>query len=577
MSSTSPSTDKSILRVGGVPEHFNAPWNIAIAQDDFKSRPYEVTWRDFPGGTGAMCKALDAREIDVAVLLTDGVLRAISNGSKIRIIGTYVDSPLYWGIHVHADSSFQTPKDLAGEAFAISRNGSGSHLMTYVEAHARGWLDEHDPAFEIVGNIDGAREALEDGSASGFLWERLMTRPLVDAGEWRQIGVRPSPWPAFLIAAHEDVIAKHGELLHDMITVVQRRCHEMKAAKQRTIGYITRRFELEPSQVDSWLDETRWRCASEVSAPALREAISMLHRVGVLDEILPVENFVDTEQCGLGEVLPEAIYDYRIGGVRDALARANKAFGTFDYEELTHLGEFDRYYDYGTASCQDAVRMLALRKGEHILEIGSRVGAASRYFAHRTGCEVTGVEIQPALAAIGRELTRRCGLDDLVDVLIGDICNVELPEEHFDHAVSLMVMLHLEDRAPAWKNIHDSLVPGGKLLVEDLLFSRPFEGAHQAMITSILAAPSLVDTSTYRRELTDAGFDLLQSEDLTELWTARSHERYERFVEERDAHIQTHGAEVYEARKLFLQVMRDLFEIGLLQAARFKAQRPHRT
>jgi cyclopropane fatty-acyl-phospholipid synthase-like methyltransferase/ABC-type nitrate/sulfonate/bicarbonate transport system substrate-binding protein len=555
---------KTQLRVGGVPEHFNAPWNIAISQDDFARRPYQVTWREFPGGTGAMCKALDAREIDVAVLLADGVLRAISKGSKIRVIGTYVDSPLYWGIHV-----------LAGEVFAISRNGSGSHLMTFVEAHARGWLETREPRFEIVGNIDGAREAMAEGRASGFLWERLMTRPLVDAGEWRQIGVRPSPWPAFLIAAHEDVIASHGELLHDMITVVQRRCHEMKAARTRTIDYISERFELDAGQVSSWLDETRWRCASEVSAPALREAVTMLHRVGVIDELRPVEDFVDTEQCGLGEVLPEALYDHRIGGVRDALARANKAFGPLDYEELTVLGEFDRYYDYGTESCQDAVRLLALREGDKLLEIGSRLGAAARYFAQRTRCEVTGVEIQPALAAIGRELTRRCGMEEQFQVIIGDICGVPLPSEHFDHAVSLMVMLHLEDRAPAWRNTFDALKPGGKLLVEDLILTRPFEEPQRAMITRILEAPSLVDMENYQRELETAGFDIIEREDLTEVWTARSEERYERFTQERDLHIQTHGVEVYEARRLFLQVMRDLFEIGMLQAARFKARRPH--
>jgi cyclopropane fatty-acyl-phospholipid synthase-like methyltransferase len=301
----------------------------------------------------------------------------------------------------------------------------------------------------------------------------------------------------------------------------------------------------------------------------------MLHRVGVIDELRPVEDFVDTEQCGLGEVLPEALYDHRIGGVRDALARANKAFGPLDYEELTVLGEFDRYYDYGTESCQDAVRLLALREGDKLLEIGSRLGAAARYFAQRTRCEVTGVEIQPALAAIGRELTRRCGMEEQFQVIIGDICGVPLPSEHFDHAVSLMVMLHLEDRAPAWRNTFDALKPGGKLLVEDLILTRPFEEPQRAMITRILEAPSLVDMENYQRELEAAGFDILEREDLTEVWTARSEERYERFTQERDLHIQTHGVEVYEARRLFLQVMRDLFEIGMLQAARFKARRPH--
>ena len=130
----------TVLNVGGVPEHFNAPWYIATTRSDFHARPYSVRWTNFPGGTGAMCAALADGSLDVAVLLADGIVASTLSGNTARVIGTYVASPLYWGIHVHADSDHQTPEDLAGAPFAISRFGSGSHLMTYVEAHARGWL-----------------------------------------------------------------------------------------------------------------------------------------------------------------------------------------------------------------------------------------------------------------------------------------------------------------------------------------------------------------------------------------------------------------------------------------------------
>jgi sulfonate transport system substrate-binding protein len=42
------------LRVGGVPEHFNLPWHLAIERGLFTKNGVEVEWTDIPNGTGAM-------------------------------------------------------------------------------------------------------------------------------------------------------------------------------------------------------------------------------------------------------------------------------------------------------------------------------------------------------------------------------------------------------------------------------------------------------------------------------------------------------------------------------------------
>jgi cyclopropane fatty-acyl-phospholipid synthase-like methyltransferase/ABC-type nitrate/sulfonate/bicarbonate transport system substrate-binding protein len=559
--------------VGGVPEHFNAPWNVATTRSDFHARPYSVRWTNFPGGTGAMCAALQDGSLDVAVLLADGIVASILSGNPARIIGTYVDSPLYWGIHVHADSPHRAPEDLAGLPFAISRFGSGSHLMTYVEAHARGWLDDHDPEFVPVGGLEGARGALAQGDAHGFLWERLMTRPLVDSGEWRQIGVRPSPWPAFLIAARPEVIDAHGDLLADMLTVVARRCHEMKADRDATISYVAATFGLEPERVGPWLDETRWRCAPEVSSLALEQAIDMLHRVGVTDRVVPPEALVATQICELGDVLPEALYDVRVGGVRDALARAGHASGALTYEQLNVLGDLERFYDYGTESCRVAADTLGLEPGRRVLEVGSRAGAAARFLAHEHGCLVTGVELQPALNAAARELTARCGMDDRVDFLTGDVSSIAIPQAAFDHLVSLTVMTHLPTRDAAWASCHEALTPGGTFFVEDLVLLGALDDDQLALARDVLDAPNLVSAADYVAELERAGFVDVHAQDLTPEWITWSAERHAQFASERARHVRVHGASLYDSRERFLRVTRDLFALGVLGGARFTGRR----
>ena len=58
------------LIIGGVPEHFNLPWYLTLRDKEYHAKDINLRWRDFPGGTGRMCKALRNGEIDLAVILT---------------------------------------------------------------------------------------------------------------------------------------------------------------------------------------------------------------------------------------------------------------------------------------------------------------------------------------------------------------------------------------------------------------------------------------------------------------------------------------------------------------------------
>ena len=56
---------KKALRVGGVPEHFNAPFHYAMKRGLYEpALGTSVAWTTFPGGTGAMAAALEAKNIN---------------------------------------------------------------------------------------------------------------------------------------------------------------------------------------------------------------------------------------------------------------------------------------------------------------------------------------------------------------------------------------------------------------------------------------------------------------------------------------------------------------------------------
>eukprot|EP00292_Cryptomonas_paramecium_P013533 CAMPEP_0113663460 /NCGR_PEP_ID=MMETSP0038_2-20120614/1153_1 /TAXON_ID=2898 /ORGANISM="Cryptomonas paramecium" /LENGTH=220 /DNA_ID=CAMNT_0000578487 /DNA_START=22 /DNA_END=680 /DNA_ORIENTATION=+ /assembly_acc=CAM_ASM_000170 len=213
------------IRVGGVPEHFNLPWHIAKGKGLFEAKGLNMTWKDYPGGTGAMIKDLNEGSLDVAVLLTEGIVKDISSGGDSQLVAVYVQSPLVWAILTGSGQSIEKVEDLDNKIWAISRMGSGSHLMAVLLAEQQGWNKEN-LRFEIVNNLEGAREALREkpeapARANGFLWEKFMTKPLVDQGEFRRVGEIPTPWPCFVVAVRRPFLAQHSEAVRDLLDALR--------------------------------------------------------------------------------------------------------------------------------------------------------------------------------------------------------------------------------------------------------------------------------------------------------------------------------------------------------------------
>ena len=128
-----------VVRIGGVPEHFNYAWYIALKEHHFRNQGIDLQWVDCHGGTGEMIQGLQNNKIDMAVVLTEGIVKAISEGNPSKIVQTFVQSPLVWGIHVATNAPYKSLTDLKQKYAAISRIGSGSHLMAYVHAKQMGW------------------------------------------------------------------------------------------------------------------------------------------------------------------------------------------------------------------------------------------------------------------------------------------------------------------------------------------------------------------------------------------------------------------------------------------------------
>jgi ABC-type nitrate/sulfonate/bicarbonate transport system substrate-binding protein len=66
------------ITLAGVPEHFNYPWIQAIESGLFQEIGLDVNWINVPEGTGKLCELLREGSTDVAIVLTEGILKDIS-------------------------------------------------------------------------------------------------------------------------------------------------------------------------------------------------------------------------------------------------------------------------------------------------------------------------------------------------------------------------------------------------------------------------------------------------------------------------------------------------------------------
>ncbi len=277
------------VRIVGVPEHFNLPWHMAMEDHAFEERGIGLQWTDVPEGTGKMCQMLQEEETDLAIILTEGLVKSISHGNPSKIIQVYVASPLLWGIHVAADNPRSSATQLENDKVAVSRMGSGSHLMAYVHAQNQGW-DTHSLQFEIINNLDGAIENLSSGSGAYFMWEHFTTKPLVDSGIFKRIGDCPTPWPCFVIAATDAFLSSKGNCLNHILDIINRYTSEFKQIPSidRTLA---NRYGQKLEDIQDWLTKTTWG-QTQLPEETLEDVQKRLYSLELIEQLKMPEEFL---------------------------------------------------------------------------------------------------------------------------------------------------------------------------------------------------------------------------------------------------------------------------------------------
>ncbi|GAA5031415.1 ABC transporter substrate-binding protein [Marivirga lumbricoides] len=279
-----------IIRIGGVPEHFNLPIHLALESGAFDETGIKVVWNTYEGGTGEMTDALENDDCDICAVLTEGIVSNILKGSASKIVSGYVKSPLTWGVHTGIDNPLDNYDAIYDKRIAISRFGSGSHLMPIVDSLMKDKkIDESQ--FKVVKSLQGAIESLNSLETDVFYWEKYTTKPLVQQNILRKIGEYVTPWPCFVLAASNKITKEKPKQISKVLRIIHKSCAQFME-NEAAVDLVSERYNIKKEDASKWYHATEWATDGWVSNKVLKNVVYILAEAGIISYVQDTQQLI---------------------------------------------------------------------------------------------------------------------------------------------------------------------------------------------------------------------------------------------------------------------------------------------
>ena len=216
---------------------------------------------------------------------------------------------------------------------------------------------------------------------------------------------------------------------------------------------------------------------------------------------------------------------------------------TEEARELQRLQMLERIFDAGTQR-----RMLAtgLTTGWHCLEVGAGAGSIVRWLEQRVGPsgKVVALDTNPRFL--------RGSSTSTIDILQGDICDMDLPLAMFDLVHARYVMIHIAEYRKAFERMLRCVKPGGWVVIEepDFQAARAVTGPEESRLSFGRV------TDAIERMFTSLGMDYALGAQLPALF-----QEYDlsHLTVEHEGHLSAGGAMVAQLMKLSAEQLRDKY------------------
>jgi hypothetical protein len=113
------------------------------------------------------------------------------------------------------------------------------------------------------------------------MWERFMTQPVVDRGDFRRVGDFVAPWSAFVVCADRTLYQRSRDEIELLIRHAGAEAQRF-AGDPATPARLEALFGLGQAQAREWLRTTRWADGLEPATGAIAAARRVLEQAGVI-------------------------------------------------------------------------------------------------------------------------------------------------------------------------------------------------------------------------------------------------------------------------------------------------------
>jgi len=228
-------------------------------------------------------------------------------------------------------------------------------------------------------------------------------------------------------------------------------------------------------------------------------------------------------------------------------------------------GEYDRFISW-----------LRLEPGEHVLEVASGSGGPARYLAQQTSCYVTGIDANEGAVETATQSLRDSNLSDRITIKVAD-ANARLPfdDNTFEGVICMDSMNHFADRQNVFHEWQRVLRPGRRAVFTDpVVITGPVTNDELAL-RSLVGLFLFVPPGINEQLIANAGFQLVQQEDLSEnaaLVAGRWHDSRQRH---KDALVQIEGEERFEGLQRFFAAVHKLTSERRLSRVVYVVEKGH--
>ena len=161
---------------------------------------------------------------------------------------------------------------------------------------------------------------------------------------------------------------------------------------------------------------------------------------------------------------------YTRGSLANAIRVGLAALGK-DITDVTldDLAPVDEFHIRGHAATLELAQQLMILPDQHVLDVGSGLGGASRYLAQTYGCRVTGLDLTAEYCDVARLLADRLGLSSRVSYRNGTALEMPFEDATFDIVWTQHASMNIQDKARLYREIARVLKPEGVLALYDVL------------------------------------------------------------------------------------------------------------